>query len=68
MEEAIERLRAIPDSEQDRLAEFLLNHLDDDQRWIDSNNAHADQLAAFVAKIREDDARGELETLDPDRL
>ena len=68
MEQAIERLRAVPEGEQDRLAQFLLSELDDDARWTASTAAHEDKLRALSERVLADDARGACEPLDPDTL
>ena len=68
MEQAIERLRAIPEGQQDQLAEFLLNELDDDQRWLQSTSVHSEKLNTLVSKVLADDASGNSVALDPDHL
>jgi hypothetical protein len=68
MEQAIERLRALPETQQDPLARFLLNELEDDQRWAASTLRHADALGRLADRVLADDARGECEPLDPDKL
>jgi len=47
MEQAIERLRTVPEIEQDRLALFLLNELEESERWLRSSSAPA--VDAIVA-------------------
>lgn len=66
MEQAIERLRAVPETEQDRLARFLLNELEEDGRWSRSTIEHEAKLKGLVETV--DDGRGECEPLDPGRL
>jgi hypothetical protein len=68
MEQAIKRLQAVPASEQDRLARFLLNELHEDERWTASTAAHADKLEHLIGDVLADDARGACEPLDPERL
>jgi hypothetical protein len=68
MEQAIERLRALPEPQQDPLARFLLNELEDDAHWAASTERHADALSRLVDHVLADDARGESEPLDPDKL
>jgi hypothetical protein len=68
MEQAIERLRAVPEPEQDRLASFLLSELEDDERWVATTAANADKLRALSERVLADDARGACEALDPDTL
>lgn len=68
MEKAIEWLRALPEPQQDRLAEFLLHELAEDQRWADTTSTYANKLKGFADTILADDAAGRCEPLDPDRL
>lgn len=68
MEQAIDRLRAVPEGQQDRLAEFVLHELSEDQRWADSTHAHGDKVKELVRNVLTDDAAGRCEPLDPERL
>jgi hypothetical protein len=68
MEQAIERLRAVPESQQEQLARFLLNELEEDSRWESSTAAHADALRGRVNEVLAVDARGDCEPLNPDTL
>ncbi len=68
MEQAIERLQSLPENQQDRLARFLLNELQEDDRWTASTAAHADKLQNLVREVLAEDAAGMCEPLDPDRL
>jgi hypothetical protein len=68
MEQAIERVQALPANQQDQLARFLLSELQEDERWAASTAAHADKLERLVGDVLAEDARGDCEPLDPDRL
>jgi hypothetical protein len=68
MEQAIERLRAMPESKQDQLARFLLAELEEDEKWSRCTAEHEEKLKGFVEKMLADDAGGDSEPLDPDRL
>lgn len=68
MEMAIERLRTVPESEQDDLARFLLNELEEEHRWLDSTSRHENKLQDFVGQVLADDDRGACEPLEPDKL
>jgi hypothetical protein len=59
MEKAIERLRAVPEPQQDRLAQFLLSELEEDERWNASTAVHADALQRLADRVLADDARGD---------
>lgn len=68
MEQAIERLRAIPENQQDRLAEFLLHELAEEERWAATTHTHRDKLTGLIESVLADDAAGGCEPLDPERL
>lgn len=68
MQQAIDRLRALPEGQQDRLAEFLLHELAEDERWAQSTQQNAGKVKDFIGKILADDAAGRCSPLDPDRL
>ncbi len=56
MEQAIELLRAMPESKQDQLARFLLAELEEDEKWSGSTAEHEGKLKGFVEKMLADDA------------
>ncbi|MEX0777030.1 MAG: hypothetical protein WD042_15100 [Phycisphaeraceae bacterium] len=64
MEQAIARLRTVPDSQQDRLAKFLLHELEEDERWVHSTAQHEDKLKSLVDSVLADDEQGRCEPLD----
>lgn len=68
MEQAIQRLRSVPETEQDQLARFLINELEEDQRWAASTTAHTDALERQIRTVLADDANGFCEPLDPEAL
>jgi hypothetical protein len=68
LEQAIERLRQMPEDRQDAIARFLLQEIDEDERWMHSTEAHADKLKGLVVDVLEADRRGECEPLDPDQM
>lgn len=68
MEQAIERLRAVPEGQQDGLAEFLLHEIAEDERWARTTQDHAAKCRALAESILADDAKGCCEPLDPERL
>ena len=68
MEQAIEQLRAIPDEQQDQLAQFVLNELKEDERWSGSTSDHEEKLKNFISTVLAADNNGNCELLDPDRL
>jgi hypothetical protein len=68
LEQAIERLRAVPEAQQDQLASFLLNELEEEERWTQSTAQHEGALGRLIQDVLDDDRLGKCEPLDPDRL
>lgn len=68
MEKVIERLRAMPENQQERLARFLLHELDEEVRWVSSTAEHESKLGGLVDQVLADDRDGKCEPLDPDSL
>ena len=68
MEQAIERLRAVPETQQDQLAQFLLSELDEDARWSASTQANIERLRRLGEQVLADDQRGACEPLNPGTL
>jgi hypothetical protein len=68
LEQAIERLKRMPEAQQESLAQLLMHEIDEDERWRTSTAKHADKLSGFVAEILEADRRGDCEPLNPDSL
>jgi hypothetical protein len=68
LEQAIERLRKMPETRQDQLARLLLSELEEEERWARSTVEHEKKLSGFVDRVLADDAAGKSEPLDPDRL
>lgn len=65
MKKALERLEALPEAEQDRMAELLLHELAEDDRWARTIHEHSDKLRKLTDEIKADDAAGRCEPLDP---
>ena len=68
MEQAIERVQALPANQQDQLARFLLSELQEDERWTASTTVHDNKIQRLIGDVLADDARGVCEPLDPDKL
>jgi hypothetical protein len=58
MEQAIERLRALPGAQQDLLAEFVLHELTEDELWAKTTEQHSAKLKGLVNQVLKDDADG----------
>ena len=68
LEQAIERLRQMPEGEQDEMARLLLHEIEEQERWEQSTAAHAEKLGGFIGEILKADDTGLCEPLDPDQL
>ena len=68
MEKVIERLRAVPEAQQDGLAQFLMHELAEDERWAESTPTNGANVTKLVDGILADDVASRCEPLDPNRL
>ncbi|MCI0335805.1 MAG: hypothetical protein L0228_21570 [Planctomycetes bacterium] len=68
IEQAIERLRQMPEERQDLIARLILHEIEEDERWMCSTDANAAKLQRLVDLVYDADDRGECEPLDPDQL
>ncbi len=68
MKQAIERVQALPENQQNELARFLLHELQEDDRWAVSTESNVSKLQELTNRILADDAAGNCEPLDPDKL
>lgn len=60
----IDRIRQLPETEQESLARFVLHEIDQDGAWRQTSERHAESLAGLVDIISAEDARGECPDLD----
>ena len=68
LEWAVEKVKTLPDDEQNTIATLILEELDDEARWNRAFSASQEGLAKLAAEaIAEDDA-GQTHELDPDKL
>lgn len=68
MKQAIEQLSAVPEGQQDLVAEFVLFELTEDARWLQSTQEHSAGLQRLMSKVLADDRAGLCEPLDPEQL
>jgi len=68
LNEAIAKLAMLSPEEQDRVANWLLDELRDDERWTARLRGSRDALAKLAAEARDDDRAGRTSDLDPDDL
>jgi hypothetical protein len=68
LDAVLAKLAALPADEQDRIAQWLLDELRDDERWTRRFASSPDALSKLAAEARADRAAGRAKELDPDKL
>ena len=68
LEDAIAKLRQLPEGEQESVARFVLHELEKDREWRRASESHTESLAKLIAEVIVDDDRGECPDLDPHRM
>jgi hypothetical protein len=68
LDAAIAKLATLPADEQDRIAQWLLEELRDDEHWTRQFSTSQDDLSRLAAEARADRAAGRATELDPDSL
>jgi hypothetical protein len=68
LDAAIAKLATLPAEEQDRIARWLLEELEDEEYWAHRFATSQDALSRLAAEARAERAAGQATDLDPDRL
>jgi hypothetical protein len=68
LDAAIAKLAALPAEEQDRIAQWLLDELRDEEHWARQFSISQDTLSKLAAEARAERAAGSATELDPDKL
>ncbi|HEY9298820.1 MAG TPA: hypothetical protein VIQ31_21185 [Phormidium sp.] len=68
LEQAIERLKTLPASEQDAIAAMILEELEDKIRWNETFKRSQDSLALLAAEAMAEYRAGKTQELDPETL
>jgi len=68
LDDALAKISALPPEEQDRIARWLLDELEDEERWDRQFSTSQDALSKLAEEARADRAAGRTTELDPDRL
>lgn len=68
LDAAVAKLATLPPDEQDRLGQWLLDELHDDEHWGRQFAASQDALSKLAAEARADVAAGRTTPLDPDKM
>jgi hypothetical protein len=68
LDAAIAKLAELPAEEQDQIARWLLDELEDEELWARQFAASQEALSKLAAEARADQAAGRTTELDPDKL
>jgi hypothetical protein len=68
LEQAIVKISALPESEQDEVARMVLGELEEDRAWASSSLRHADQLRRLADEAWAEHESGQSQELDPENL
>jgi hypothetical protein len=65
LEKALRKAARLPEAEQDRIAQVILDEIEDEARWQATFAKSQDQLAALARAAQEEIARGDVRDEDP---
>ena len=68
LDTAIAKLTTLPADEQDRIAQWLLEELRDEEHWARQFAASQNALSKLAAEARAEHVAGRATELDPDKL
>ena len=68
LEQAVEKAKTLPESEQDAIAAIILEELEDELRWESAFARSQDALAKLAREAMSEYEAGKTKELDPDTL
>ncbi|MGO8703292.1 MAG: hypothetical protein ACLQVA_05690 [Candidatus Brocadiia bacterium] len=68
LERTFKKAASLPESDQDALAEWLLQELGSETRWQDLFSKSQDRLSKLAAEALEEHRLGKTKRLDPGKL
>jgi hypothetical protein len=68
LEQAITKLKTLPENEQDSLAAIILEELEDDIKWEKAFAGSEDMLARLATEAMAEYRTGQTQELDPETL
>jgi len=68
LEQAIAKVMQLPETEQDAIAAFILEELEDEARWDRAFSQSQNMLAKLAAEALAEDQAGKTQELDPETL
>lgn len=68
LKKAFDEASRLPESEQDELAQFMLDEIKSERQWSEAFARSGDRLRQLADEAVGEHGRGQTTTLDPDRL
>jgi len=68
LDRVVAKLATLPPEEQDRIAQWLLDEMPDEELWDRRLSQSQEALSKLAAETREQRSMGNTTELDPDRL
>jgi hypothetical protein len=68
LERVVEKVKRLPDSQQDAIAAYILEELEDEKRWDRAFARSQEALAQLAREAMAEHKAGKTEDLDPDAL
>lgn len=68
LEQAIERVKTLPETDQDAIAALILEELEDETRWDKTFYQSQNALAQLAEAALAEDRAGKTQELDPETL
>lgn len=68
LEQAIAKIKDLPDNEQDTIAAIILEELEDEKKWEQAFANSQDLLASLAAEAMQEYQGGKTQELDPEKL
>ena len=68
LEQAIAKMKNLPDNEQDTIATIILEELEDEMKWEKAFADSQDMLAKLAAEAMTEYQAGKTQELDPETL
>ena len=68
LEKAVAKAQALPEAEQDAIAQIVIDEIESEQRWDELFGNSSDKLQKLANRAWEEHEAGGSQALDPDRL
>ncbi len=68
LEQAVAKARELPESEQDAIAQILLDEIESERKWDELYSKSPEKLQKLADKAWAEHEAGQSEPLDPDAL